>query len=331
MIQNRIELLLKLKKYIQANSDCLQEIKELAQRQNGWFTQEFIQLSLNAICENFLDENELIVFASLFSEKNEAFIPKKVGIIMAGNIPLVGFHDFLCVFLSGHDVYIKLSSKDDVLLPHFIKKLIEWDPSLSEHIIIADMLKNLDAYIATGSNTSANYFEYYFAKYPHIIRKNRTSIGILTGKESNEELSALADDIYHYFGLGCRNITKIYVPADYDFIPLLDACRKYDELKNHNKFRNNLDYNLALYILNNQFYMSNESLLLVEDKRLFSAVAVLNFEYYSDKNEVLEYIQHSQEVQAIVGHDFIPFGSAQKPSITDFADGVNTVDFLNSL
>jgi hypothetical protein len=250
---------------------------------------------------------------------------------MAGNIPMVGFHDFLCVFLSGHRIHIKLSSKDEVLMKHIIEKMIEWDESLKEVIVISEMLKGCDAYIATGSNNSANYFEYYFAKYPHIIRKNRTSVAILTGKETTEELEALADDVYQYYGLGCRNVTKLYVPMDYDFINLLNAFRKYDHLKDHNKYRNNIDYNLAIYILNNQYYMSNDSLLMVENESIFSPISVLHYEFYEKLETIIESLSHRNDLQAIVGHDFIPFGEAQKPMLTDFADGVNTIEFLNSL
>jgi hypothetical protein len=331
MIENRIELLLKLKSYLVDKDDVLIQHIELAERQNGWFTTEFIHQSIQAITDQYLNEYELIVFASLLQTAEQKDKQLTVGIVMAGNIPLVGFHDFLCVFLSGYRMKLKLSSKDTILMRHLISKLIEWDPNLTDQIEIADMLKNCDAYIATGSNTSANYFEYYFAKYPNIIRKNRTSVGIITGTETTEELTALADDVYMYCGLGCRNITKLYVPKDYDFLPMLTAFRKYDHLKDVNKYRNNLDYNLALYMINNQFYMNNDSLLLVENESIFSPVAVLHYEYYTDLHNVLESLRNNQSIQAIVGQNYIPFGAAQKPTLTDFADGVNTIEFLNSL
>lgn len=331
MIENRIELLLKLKSYLLSKDEVLIQNIELAERQNGWFTGEFIHQSIQAIIDHYLNEYELIVFASLLQTAEQKNKQLTIGIVMAGNIPLVGFHDFLCVFLSGHKIKLKLSSKDTVLMKHIVSKLIEWDATLINQIEIAEMLKNCDAYIATGSNTSANYFEYYFAKYPHIIRKNRTSVGIITGSETPEELIALADDVYMYCGLGCRNVTKLYVPNDYDFLPMLQAFRKYDHLKDVNKYRNNLDYNLALYMINNQFYMNNDSLLMVENSSIFSPVAVLHYEYYSDLELVLESLHDNQSIQAIVGQNYIPFGAAQKPTLTDFADGVNTIEFLNSL
>jgi len=331
MITNRIDVLLKLKDYILQNDETVQAMKEKAERQNGWFTQEFIELSLQTICTYFLNKEALTDFAKSIQTSEEKGRQQTIGITMAGNIPLVGFHDFLCVFLSGHKQRIKFSTKDDVLLPHFIQKLYEWDNNNRELISASEMLKGCDAYIATGSNNSAKYFEFYFAKYPHIIRRNRTSVAILEGNETKEELEQLADDIYQYFGLGCRNVTKLYVPETYDFIPMLAAFRKYDHLKHHNKFRNNLDYNLALYILNNQLYMSSESILVVEHPSFFSAIAVVHYEHYSDNNKLIEQLYISDEIQAIIGHGHIAFGKAQTPSIFDFADNVNTINFLNTL
>lgn len=331
MINNRINLMLKLKDYFIENNEDLQNIKELAERNNGWFTQEFISKSINNICSQFLDENEMIIFSSLIKTKETLNKEIIVGITMAGNIPLVGFHDFLCVFLSGHIQHIKLSSKDEILMKHIIQKLHEWDVETIRTIQILPMLKNCDAYIATGNNQTAKIFEQYFAKYPNIIRKNRTSVAILTGNETDEELIFLADDIYLYFGLGCRNVTKIYVPKEFNFERLFGCFKKYDALKNHNKFRNNIDYNLALYILNNQFYMSNESLLLVENKNYFSAISVLHYEVYNDIDLVKKELENNDNIQAIIGLEFIPFGFSQTPTLFDFADGVSTINFLNSL
>lgn len=327
MLNERIENLLLLKKYILQNTEEWQAIKEKAERMNGWFTQPFIEKSLVNICDQYLHEDELIIYASQIQTAETKNRHLKTGITMAGNIPLVGFHDFLSVYLSGHQQVIKFSSKDNVLLPHLIEKLYEADEKNRQLISSAEMLKNCDAYIATGSNSSAVYFEKYFAKYPHIIRKNRTSVAILTGNETTKELEGLADDVYLYFGLGCRNVSKIFIPEGYDFVPLLTAFNKYDELKNHNKYKNNYDYNLAIFMLNNQYYMSNESLLLSENKSNYSAISVLNYEYY---NEELV-IENTEEIQAITGDGYIPFGAAQTPTLFDFADGVNTIDFLNSL
>jgi hypothetical protein len=250
---------------------------------------------------------------------------------MAGNIPLVGFHDLLSVFISGHRAVIKPSSKDEALIKHLVKKLEEWNPEIKELISFQEMLKGCDAYIATGSNNSARYFEYYFSKYPHIIRRNRTSVAILNSNETTEELEKLADDVHLYFGMGCRNVTKIFVPKDYDFIPLLDVFRKYDHFKDHHKYRNNYDYYLALHILNGKFYMANESIILFENSSVFSPISQLNYEFYTDKNLVHEQLSSSADIQCIVGNDHIPFGQAQNPSLTDYADDINTLNFLTNL
>ncbi|HYM94807.1 MAG TPA: acyl-CoA reductase, partial [Chitinophagaceae bacterium] len=193
------------------------------------------------------------------------------------------------------------------------------------------MLKGCDAYIATGSNNTSRYFEYYFGKYPHIIRHNRTTVAILTGNETNEDLEKLADDVCLYFGLGCRNVTKIYVPKGYDFIPLLKAFKKYNHLTDHHKYKNNYDYNLTLQILNKKFYMTNDSILLVEGASLFSPISQLNYEYYTDKKALALSLKNHPDLQCIVGEGQVSFGQAQCPLVSDFADGVDTLRFLTTL
>jgi hypothetical protein len=209
--------------------------------------------------------------------------------------------------------------------------MVSWNSEVAQQIGFSEMLKGCDAYIATGSNNTAGYFEYYFGKYPNIIRRNRTSVALLTGSESNEELSRLADDVYLYFGLGCRSVSKIYVPEGYDFASLLTVFNKYNYLADLHKYKNNYDYNLALHILNKRLYMSNESLLLVEDDALFSPIGQLNYEFYTDVNNVVTSLQGRQDLQCIVGKSFIPFGQSQYPSLADYADGVDTVRFLTNL
>jgi hypothetical protein len=236
-----------------------EETKLKASRENSWFIPAFIEQAVKNIATSFLQKDILEKWAATYTLPPANLHPKKVGIVMAGNIPLVGFHDFLCAFITGHQILIKPSSKDDTLIRHLVNKLNEWDRETSQLVSFADMLKNRDAYIATGSNNSAGYFEYYFKKYPHIIRRNRTSVAILASEESLEDLGKLADDVYLYFGLGCRNVTKIYVPAGYDFIPLLRAFDKYNHLADYHKYKNNYDYNVAIQILNKKFYMSNPS------------------------------------------------------------------------
>jgi hypothetical protein len=330
-LQKRIDLLKGLGEYISSDNDAWKAAKEKAFQQNTWFIPEFIDLAANAIANTFLPEKELTAWAKKYNIPQENNAPKNVGVVMAGNIPLVGFHDFLCAFISGHRQTIKLSSKDEVLIRHLAEHLYSIDASVKDLVAFSELLKGCDAYIATGSNNSARYFDYYFSKYAHIIRRNRTSVAILTGNESTAELEKLADDVYQYFGLGCRNVTKIYVPEQYDFLPLLETFRKYNYLADHNKFRNNYDYQMALLILNKKFYMTNGSIILQEDTAIFSPISQLNYEYYSVPGEVIDKLKQQQDVQCIVGRQQIPFGQAQLPCLTDYADGVDTLQFLLSL
>lgn len=250
---------------------------------------------------------------------------------MAGNIPLVGFHDFLCVFISGHSQTIKLSAKDDVLLKHLVQQLYSWEVTVQNYISFADMLKGCDAYIATGSGNTARHFEYYFSRFPHIIRQNRTSVAVLDGTETPEQLSLLADDVYQYFGLGCRNITSLRVPTGYNFEPLLRTFDKYNALADHSKYKNNYDYHLALKLMNNQYYMSNASIVLIEDEGLFSAVSQLHYSYYTNKAATIAQLQQDPAMQCLVGNGLVPFGQAQQPVLMDYADGVDTLQFLLAL
>ena len=250
---------------------------------------------------------------------------------MAGNIPLVGFHDFLCAFISGHQQVIKLSEKDDVLLPFIIDTLIQWNAKVVNYIIVADILKNCDAYIATGSNNSSRYFKYYFGKYPSVIRCNKTSVAILTGKETNEELSLLADDVHLYFGLGCRNVTHLHVPVGYDFTGLLNSFRKYEYFNDHSKYKNNYDYNLALLIMDNRLYMTNGTILLVENENIFSAVSQLHYTFYDPADVTISAMKENENIQCLIGEGGIPFGEAQQPGLFDYADGTDIMEFLLGL
>lgn len=332
----RIDLLVRLGEYILSDEPSWQQAKEKAGQENGWFIPEFVELAASNIAGSFLQKEELKNWSDshqleTFPSTSSGFKPQTIGIVMAGNIPLVGFHDFLSVFISGHKAVIKASSKDQVLIKHLVEKMGEWDEEIKELVQFADMLRGCDVYIATGSNNSSRYFEYYFGKYPHIIRRNRTSVAILTGEETNDELEKLANDVYLYFGLGCRNVTKIYVPANYDFVPLLAAFKKYNYLADHHKYKNNYDYNLALHLLNKKYYMANGSIMLIEDSSFFSPLSQLNYEFYRDKKELIAPLQSLQDLQCIIGKGLIPFGQAQCPAITDYADGVDTLKFLANL
>ena len=330
-LRHRIELICLLGEYMKHDENHWNSQKNRAALLNAWFVPEFIEQSVKNICENFLEEKKINEWINQYPDLKMATNPKKVGIVMAGNIPLVGFHDLLSVFISGNISVIKVSSKDEVLIKHLVNKLIEFDAEVASYFVFQDILKDCDVYIATGSNNSSRYFEYYFAKYPHIIRKNRTSVAILNGDESKEELELLADDIQMYFGLGCRNVTKLFVPEGYDFIPVLNALKKYEYLMDYHKYRNNFDYHLALLIMNSKYYMNNDSIILTENASVFSPVSQIHYSFYEHKQNLIDSLQQNQDIQCIVGKGFVPFGEAQKPSLSQYADGVDTLSFLSEL
>ena len=331
-IRHRIELIKMINISFETDKTDLLAVQRRASLENAWFIPEFIEQSLKNISENFLQEDKLIDWISHYPKLNEVNDhPKRVGIVMAGNIPLVGFHDLISVFISGNISVIKVSSKDEHLIKYIVDKLIEFDDSVAQYFVFQDILKNCDAYIATGSNNSSRYFEYYFAKFPHIIRKNRTSVAILTGNETEEQLSLLADDIQMYFGLGCRNVTKIFVPEGYDFIPLLNSLRKYGYLADYHKYKNNFDYHLALLIMNSKYYMNNDSIILTENQSVFSPVSQVHYSYYEHKQNLIDTLNKNEDIQCIVGEGFVPFGEAQKPTLFQYADGIDTLAFLSEL
>jgi hypothetical protein len=329
-LHTRIEILVSLGNYLTHETDTYQDTQFRAWAENKWFIPDYINLSGKAIAAKMLQKQTLSDIANQYQIPDQQSYPKTIGLVMAGNIPYVGLQDLICIFLSGHKVKIKASSKDTVLLKQLLLHLIHQNPETAEWISIQEMLKDCEAYIATGSDNSARYFEYYFSKYPHIIRKNRTSIALLDGTESPEELDQLADDIQLYFGLGCRNVTQIWVPQDYDFVPLLSALKKYDDYKNHDKYKNNFDYQLTIAIMNNRFYMSNDSIVLLENESPFSPISQLHYQHYDQKEKVIQQLDR-EKIQCIVGKGFIPFGKAQSPDLTDFPDGVDTLAFLINL
>lgn len=329
-LQHRINLFVELGAYLKRNEPDWQEAKQQAFQKNPWFTFEFIDIATENIITHYLQKDLLEKWAAHY-HLDDNILPKNVGIVMAGNIPMVGFHDFLTVFISGHSQTIKLSSKDDVLLKFLIKKLYSLDIEIQNVISLAEMLKGCDAYIATGSNNSARHFEQYFSKYPNVIRQNKTSLAVLSGEETSGELEKLSDDIHLYFGLGCRNVTKLMVPAGYDFIPLLQSFNKYSHLRDQHKYANNYDYQLSILLLNNVYYMTNGCTLLVENKELFSPISVLHYEYYLDEKDLQSKLENKADIQCISGNRFIPFGEAQKPGLFSYADGIDTMEFLLSL
>lgn len=315
-------------RYMLGNDPAWLEAMDMAGHRNAWFTQEHIAHAVTTTAQEYLAPGKLAAWVAQYKLPAQ---PKKVGIVMAGNIPLVGFHDMLCGFICGHILMLKLSSKDEVLMRHLLHWLVAAEPMIADQVTIEERLNGCEAYIATGSNNTARYFEQYFGKYPHIIRQNRTSVAILDGDETDEELSLLADDVYMYYGLGCRNVTQICVPHGFDFEQLLRVFSRYDHYADLNKYKNNYDYHLALYLLNRVPYMSSPALLMVENDMPFSAVSVLHYRYYTDRAQMVRELQASSDIQAIVGRGLIPFGAAQKPSLTDYADGVDTMAFLCGL
>jgi hypothetical protein len=307
---------------------------ERAHEFNGWFTLENVLFS----CEgwsNSLNKNNLTNFTSTINLHDES--DKTIAIIMAGNIPLVGFHDFLTVLISGYSVVVKQSSNDKHLLPILAKYLQYVSDEFNDKITFTEeKLEGFDAVIATGSSNTARYFDYYFGKYPSIIRENRNSIAVLTGDETEEQLSALSDDIFTYFGLGCRSVSKIFVPQNYNFDKLFNAVFKHKDIINNAKYANNYDYNKAVYLMSLFDLLENGFLMLKEDKSYASPISSLFYETYDDLDTLkLKLETDKNKIQCIVANGFmtteIKFGETQKPKLTDFADGVNTLEFLAKL
>lgn len=318
----------------------LPEIAAVCQRaeiENPWFTQDNIKKSLGAIRDQFLNQEALYQLIDTY--KLDDNIPtKKIGLILAGNIPLVGFHDVLCCYLTGHVSLIKYSDKDKVLLQLLIKKLTEINENNTSYFVEVAKLIEYDAAIVTGSNTTAKHFEYYFGHVPHIIRKNRNSIAILTGNETEDELQALGNDVFSYFGLGCRNVSKIFVPTGYDITRLFVVFDSYKEVIFHNKYKNNYDYNVALLLLNKEKFLHNDMLIFRESDQIISRIGSLHYQYYDNIDGLNYWLDtHEDEIQCVVskcdvkGLDMIPFGKSQCPTILTYADGVDTIQFLLSL
>lgn len=305
-----------------------------AKEYNGWFTDENVLFSLENWSKSLAKE-KLTKWTSnySFTEKTS----KTIAIIMAGNIPLVGFHDFLSVLISGNSVLVKLSSNDKHFLPLIAKYLEHVEPNFKGKIIFTDKeLDTFDAVIATGSNNTARYFEYYFGKYPSIIRKNRNSVAVLTGNETQEELNGLGEDIFRYFGLGCRSVSKLFIPKEYDFDKLFKAIFKYGDIINYNKYQNNYDYNKAVYLMSLFKLQENGFLMLKEDPSYSSPIATLFYEYYSSENELIEKLKNDiDKIQCIVGtieiNNSISFGKTQTPNLWDYADDIDTIDFIHNL
>ena len=334
-IESRIQALVQLGSLLNKHAELRGEMDselELAINRasvyNGWFTPKNIRKALASIAE-MLSEDQLKAWSSAYKLKGN----KRVAIIMAGNIPLVGFHDLLSVLISGHKALVKMSSDDNQLLPVVVKALKTIEPSFADKIhFTKDKMENFDAIIATGSDNSARYFEHYFGKYPNIIRKSRSSVAILDGTESEKELKGLANDVFQYFGLGCRSISKVFLPKHYDLNLLFNAFYAHKEVIDNKKYGNNYDYNKAVYMMGQHDITENGFLIMKQETALKSPVSVLHYELYDDLDLIHRLVADYQEkIQCVTGKGFIPFGKAQCPALDDYADGVDTMAFLQSL
>ncbi|URM35115.1 acyl-CoA reductase [Flavobacterium anhuiense] len=307
----------------------------LSQSHNGWYTPEQVYFSIQSWAEALTAENiDKWLSAYSFDSAQDDKNGKTVALILAGNIPLVGFHDFLSVLITGNKALIKTSSNDQHLLPFLAKYLIAVDENLKDSITFVEgKLENFDAVIATGSNNTSRYFEYYFKDKPSIIRKNRNSAAILTGKETHEDLEALGEDIFRYFGLGCRNVSKLYIPKDYSFDAFFQAMFKYQDVIHYEKYANNYDYNKAVFLMSNFKLLDNGFLTLKEDSSYASPISSVFYEYYENLDELEKRLQEdTEQIQCIVSNNLTPnsiaFGETQKPQLWDYADNVDTITFL---
>ncbi|GAB3015641.1 acyl-CoA reductase [Spirosoma pulveris] len=326
------------------SADAQPELTEIVQQayyKNNWFTPENSKNALSAIANEFLTTDKLSAWVNQYdldSTIGSGQHVHAVGVVMAGNIPAVGFHDLLCVLMSGHKLMAKLSSQDFALIHYLIQKLKEINPQFSDLIEEADRLNAAEAYIATGSNNTARYFEYYFAKKPHIIRKNRTSVGLLMGEETEDEFLKLGHDISDYYGLGCRNVSTILVPEAYDFTPLLRTLEPQVSIYlNNHKYQNNYDYNKSIYLINAVPHLDNGYLLLTENDALVSPISVLYFQTYKTQDDASAWLsKHANQIQVVASAQgwypgSVPFGNTQRPGLSDYADGVDTMKFLKEL
>lgn len=333
IIEERIKAFVRLGEYIKTLPE--EKFKTLAEGiriENSWFTEGNLRMTVSGILK-FLEDKNLRSWLSGYLQPTRP--PKVIALIMAGNIPAVGFHDVLCVLLNGDSALIKLSSKDTVLLKFLLERLIEINPSFSAKIQFAEQLKSFDAVIATGSDNTSRYFEYYFGKYPHIIRKNRTSVALLNGTENAQDLIQLGTDVFSYFGMGCRNVSKLFVPSGYDFGHLFRSWELFKEVEHHHKYHNNYDYQKSIFLVSVMPFLDNGFVLLQESEKLVSPIAVVYYEYYVKPEELRDRLTSVQDkLQCIVGNlspATIKFGEAQYPQLNDYADGVDVLKFLSEL
>jgi len=310
-------------------TDRINHLIETQHLKNPWFTPDNVRMAIGAIAGELTSEN-LNKWCSAYPGLETEHQPLNAGVIMAGNIPLVGFHDMLCVLISGNRLIAKTSSKDNDLIVLISEILQKINPEFSGFITITDgTISGFDIIIATGSDNSSLYFEYYFGKYPHIIRKNRNSIAVLDGSETTAELENLGTDIFSYFGLGCRNVSKLYIPEGYDMKKIISCWDNFSGIIKHDKYANNYDFHKAVFLVNKDKFLDTGYLLMKENPELSSPVAVLYYEAYGSRKAFIQMTkQNNDKIQCITGRNYVPFGKAQMPALWDYADGVDTIEFL---
>jgi hypothetical protein len=331
-----VQILAELGRLLLHPNQTLQQIIASESNYNAWFTPESVEQAITA-AGNSLTEESLEQWLSAYTLTPHQ--PKKVGLILAGNIPLVGFHDVLCVLVSGNIALIKASSQDARLIKYILQLLVNIGPEVAAQFQFVERLEGFDAVIATGSNNTSRYFDYYFGKVPNIIRKNRNSIALLTGNETTEQLHLLGKDVFDYYGLGCRNVSKLLVPKGYNFTPFFEVIESYHPIGNHHKYHNNYDYNKAIYLVNRDKHLDNGFLLVKEDERLTSPLAVLFYEEYEDLAAAQAWLEkHNENIQCVVSaaqlqinNQVVEFGQSQQPALWDYADGIDTLQFLSNL
>jgi hypothetical protein len=336
-LSKRIEALVYLEGILQLKEDELIATQQMSKSKNNWFTLENSDRALKNIITNFLQKEKLEVWSEQY--KIPTISPQKnIGIIMSAGFPLAGFHDLLCTFISGHHAKIKLSAEDKFLIPYCIKVMKSEFPEVDNYFSFVERMTDFDAIIANGTRDSIKVFETYFSKFPNIIRKNKFGIAVLDGKESKEDLARLGEDIFHYFGLSSRNISKIYIPKNYDFVPLMEATHEFNNIVLTNKYKNNFDFNYTLQIINKMDYKANGCIMFIEDETLQSRVAMLHYEIYTDESHLNNLLEgKSSEIQHVISNNTFTsfknknFGEANVIELNDYENGIDVMDFLKKL
>lgn len=336
-LSKRIEALVYLGGILQLKEEELIATQQISKSKNSWFTLENSDRALHNLVSNFLQKEKLELWAKHY-EVPKISPQKNIGIIMSGGFPLAGFQDLICTFISGHHAKIKLSADDKFLIPHFIKIIKSEFPEVENYFTFVERMTDFDAIIANGNRDSIKVFETYFTTFPNIIRKNKFGIAVLREKESKEDLAKFGEDIFHYFGLSSRSVSKIYIPENYDFVPLMEATHEFNNIVLTNKYKNNFDFNYTLQIINKMDYKANGCIMIIEDEALQSRVAMLHYEVYKDENHLNDLLDgKSSETQHIISNNTFTnfknknFGEANVIELNDYENGIDVMDFLKRL